>query len=68
MNSYNKHFPNQAFSNILGLRLLRYGSLHATVLGLEVVLPTLDNTKTKNGSAQILDFMTPGMKKAQYIY
>jgi len=47
-------------TNAGGLRLLRYGSLHATVLGLEVVLPTLD---TENGSAQILDFMTPGMKK-----
>jgi len=26
-------------TNAGGLRLLRYGSLHATVLGLEVVLP-----------------------------
>ena len=42
--------------------MLRYGSLHASVLGIEVVLPTLDSRKNSK-SAQILDFMTPGMKK-----
>ncbi len=43
-------------------RLLRYGSLHANVLGLEVVLPTLDGSGSSN-KAQILDCMSPGMKK-----
>ena len=39
----------------------RYGSLHANVLGLEVVLPTLEaGSSTK---AQILDCMAPGLKK-----
>jgi (R)-2-hydroxyglutarate---pyruvate transhydrogenase len=36
-------------TNAGGLRLLRYGSLHGTVLGLEVVLPDgtiLDNLST----------------------
>lgn len=47
-------------TNAGGLRLLRYGSLHANVLGLEVVLPTLEEGSTK---AKIMDCMSPGMKK-----
>ena len=47
-------------TNAGGLRLLRYGSLHATVLGVEVVLPTLD---PGSDQAQILDCMHPGLKK-----
>merc|ERR1719266_1169644 len=48
-------------TNAGGLRLLRYGSLHANVLGLEVVLPTLEAGSSSN--AQILDCMSPGLKK-----
>ena len=48
-------------TNAGGLRLLRYGSLHANVLGLEVVLPTLEPGSSSN--AQILDCMNPGLKK-----
>jgi len=54
------HIGGNVATNAGGLRLLRYGSLHANVLGLEVVLPTLDVSK---GTAQVLDCMTPGMKK-----
>lgn len=56
------HIGGNVATNAGGLRLLRYGSLHANVLGLEVVLPSLE---VKNGTtkAQILDCMTPGMKK-----
>ena len=48
-------------TNAGGLRLLRYGSLHANVLGLEVVLPTLE--PGSSAKAQILDCMSPGLKK-----
>ena len=34
------HVGGNVSTNAGGLRLLRYGSLHGTVLGLEVVLPT----------------------------
>jgi FAD/FMN-containing dehydrogenase len=33
------HIGGNIATNAGGLRLLRYGSLHGTVLGLEVVLP-----------------------------
>jgi FAD/FMN-containing dehydrogenase len=33
------HIGGNVATNAGGLRLLRYGSLHGTVLGLEVVLP-----------------------------
>ena len=39
------HIGGNVATNAGGLRLLRYGSLHANVLGLEVVLPTLDVSK-----------------------
>ncbi|VDM55683.1 unnamed protein product [Angiostrongylus costaricensis] len=38
-------------TNAGGIRLLRYGSLHAHVLGLTVVLPTEEGTVVKLGSA-----------------
>ncbi|KAG0358270.1 hypothetical protein BG005_002552 [Podila minutissima] len=43
------HIGGNVATNAGGLRLLRYGSLHGTVLGLEVVLPdgtVLDNLST----------------------
>ncbi|KAG0278110.1 hypothetical protein BGZ95_004705 [Linnemannia exigua] len=43
------HIGGNVSTNAGGLRLLRYGSLHGTVLGLEVVLPdgtVLDNLST----------------------
>lgn len=43
------HIGGNIATNAGGLRLLRYGSLHGTVLGLEVVLPDgtiLDNMST----------------------
>lgn len=54
------HIGGNVATNAGGLRLLRYGSLHANVLGLEVVLPNLD---AKTRKATVLDCMTPGMKK-----
>lgn len=48
-------------TNAGGLRLLRYGSLHANVLGIEVVLPTLEPGSTSK--ALVMDCMTPGLKK-----
>ena len=41
------HIGGNVATNAGGLRLLRYGSLHANVLGLEVVLPTLDPSSSK---------------------
>ena len=55
------HIGGNVATNAGGLRLLRYGSLHANVLGLEVVLPKADEQNPIK--AQILDSMTPGMKK-----
>ena len=55
------HIGGNVATNAGGLRLLRYGSLHANVLGIEVVLPQLDSQDTTK--AQVLDCMTPGMKK-----
>jgi hypothetical protein len=46
---YSCHIGGNIATNAGGLRLLRYGSLHGTVLGLEVVLPDgtiLDNMST----------------------
>jgi D-lactate dehydrogenase (cytochrome) len=40
------HIGGNVATNAGGLRLLRYGSLHGTVLGLEVVLP--DGTILEN--------------------
>ena len=57
------HIGGNVATNAGGLRLLRYGSLHANVLGIEVVLPKLDMEGEDNAKAQILDCMTPGMKK-----
>ena len=57
------HIGGNVATNAGGLRLLRYGSLHANVLGLEVVLPLLDETNETSATAQVLDCMTPGMKK-----
>ena len=58
------HIGGNVATNAGGLRLLRYGSLHANVLGLEVVLPLLDGAKDSvTAKAQVLDCMTPGMKK-----
>ena len=61
------HIGGNVATNAGGLRLLRYGSLHANVLGLEVVLPLLEaeggNEAAATAKAQVLDCMTPGMKK-----
>lgn len=50
-------------TNAGGLRLLRYGSLHGTVLGLEIVLPDgtiLDQLSTlrKDNTGQLLNLLT----------
>lgn len=55
------HIGGNVATNAGGIRLLRYGSIHANVLGLEVVLPTL--SEDDDSRAQVLDCMTPGMKK-----
>jgi len=46
---YSCHIGGNVATNAGGLRLLRYGSLHGSVLGLEAVLPDgtiLDNLST----------------------
>ncbi|MBW0470068.1 hypothetical protein O181_009783 [Austropuccinia psidii MF-1] len=43
------HIGGNIATNAGGLRLLRYGSLHGSVLGLEVVLPDEDGTILSNG-------------------
>ncbi|GAA5905167.1 FAD-binding oxidoreductase [Sporobolomyces salmoneus] len=50
------HIAGNISTNAGGLRLLRYGSLHGTVLGLEVVLPDKEGT--------ILSLNMPGDGKA----
>jgi FAD/FMN-containing dehydrogenase len=50
------HIAGNISTNAGGLRLLRYGSLHGTVLGLEVVLPDKEGT--------ILSMNMPGDGKA----
>lgn len=43
------HIGGNVATNAGGLRLLRYGSLHGSVLGLEVVLPDENGTILSNG-------------------
>ena len=43
------HIGGNIATNAGGLRLVRYGSLHGTVLGLEVVLPDVRGTILKTG-------------------
>ncbi|GAA5835229.1 hypothetical protein JCM11251_006650 [Rhodosporidiobolus azoricus] len=50
------HIGGNVSTNAGGLRLLRYGSLHGTVLGMEVVLPDANGT--------ILSMNMPGDSKA----
>jgi (R)-2-hydroxyglutarate---pyruvate transhydrogenase len=56
-------------TNAGGLRLLRYGSLHGSVLGLEVVLPDgtiLDQLSTlrKDNTGWLLDILYISMNDA----
>ena len=43
------HIGGNVATNAGGLRLVRYGSLHGTVLGLEVVLPDEKGTILRSG-------------------
>jgi FAD/FMN-containing dehydrogenase len=50
------HIGGNVSTNAGGLRLLRYGSLHGTVLGIEAVLPDAEGT--------VLSINMPGDGKA----